>query len=250
MINLKTREEIEIMKQGGKILQKTIAKVLPLVKPGVTTSYLDKTAESILKEYGGEPSFRSVSGYQWTLCTPINEQAVHTPPSNRALREGELVTIDIGVLYRGYHTDYATSLVVGTVHKPKLEAFLQTGRQALAKGIAQARVNNHLGHISQAIEKEIYAKHFFVLKDLTGHGIGRQLHEDPFVFNYLDRPIEKTERICEGLVIAIEVIYSMGSEEIVYEKRGEWSIKTSDSGLSACFEHTVAIIGDKGYILA
>lgn len=249
MVHLKTEQEIKIMEEGGKRLRAAVAELVPKVKVGMTTNDIDQEAERLIRQHGGLPSFKTVEGYKWTTCLPINEQVVHTPPSNRVLKDGDLLTIDIGMLYEGYHTDYATSLLVGEKRDQKVIDFLETGKRALKKGIEQAKAGNYLGAISQVIEEEVYSHHYFILRELTGHGIGKELHEDPYVLNYLDRPVQKTMKIKPGLVVAIEVIYSMGTEEIAYEDRGGWSIRSSDKSLTACFEHTVAIRAENTNIL-
>lgn len=244
MSNLKTQEEIEIMKEGGRRLRKVVSELMPAVTVGVTTGEIDKKAEYLILKYGGKPSFKKVPGYHWTTCLPVNEQIVHTPPSKRVLKNGDVVTVDIGMYYKGFHTDYADTVIVGEKRDKKTQHFLDVGKKALYKAIDQARVGNKLGHISRVIEKEIYGNGYKILKNLTGHGIGRDLHEDPYVFGFLDKPVEKTASIKSGLVIAIEVIYSMGAEDFKHESDDEWSVVTEDRSLSACFEHTVAV-GDK-----
>lgn len=246
---LKTNHEIEIMREGGKRLRKAMDELVPKITVGITTSEIDSEAERLIVAQGGLPSFKTVKGYSWSTCLPVNEETVHTPPSKRKLVDGDLLTVDIGMLYQGLHTDFAISFVVGKSTDKKVEDFLETGKIALKKGIEQAKVGNRIGHISKAIYDTVYKPGYFILKELTGHGIGKELHEDPYVLNYLDRPIEKTMQIRPGLVVAIEVIYSLGTEEIAYEKEGDWSIITADRSLSACFEHTVAITEENTHIL-
>lgn len=249
MIHLKTKEEIEIMKECGKKLTASIEELLPFIKPGVTTFEIDREAERLIVKNGAESSFNKVPGYKWSTCIPINEQAVHTPPSKRVIKEGDVLTLDIGAYYQGYHTDYATTFVVGSNTNPKIEHFLKTGRETLEKAIKRAQEGAHLGEISQVMQDGIYGNGYFVMKELTGHGIGHELHEDPYVPNYIEKPVEKTMVIPSGLVIAVEVIYSMGTEKIVFEKEGEWSIRSKDRSICACFEHTIAILDKNTYIL-
>ncbi len=249
MITLKTNQEIEIMKESGAILSKVIAELLPQVQEGMTTKEIDEKAEKLILKYGAKPSFKTVPRYSWATCLPVNAQAVHTPPSNYVLKQGDILTVDIGVYYKGYHTDYATSLHIGRVKDLKIEHFLKTGKETLDKAINKVKEGVYLGEIGRYIEETINNNGYFILKDLTGHGIGKKLHEDPYVLNYVDRPIEKTFRIKSGLVIAVEIIYSMGSEEIAYEKNNDWSIVSKDFSLSACFEKTVAVQEGKTFIL-
>ena len=249
MITLKNEEEIAIMKEGGKRLKKVMSQLLPQVKVGITTHEIDSLATKYIKDGGSDLSFNKVKGYHWATCLSVNEQVVHTQPSERKLLDGDVLTIDIGLYHRGFHTDYSTTFVVGKSKDPEIEKFLKIGRETLEKAIKQAVVGNRLGNISKVIEENIYGNGFFILKDLTGHGIGRDLHEDPFVFGYVSKSIDKTMLIKPGLTIAIEIIYSKGTEQIVYEGgEDDWSIKTSDDSLSACFEHTIAVT-DKGTII-
>jgi len=241
MIDYKTEEEIKIMAEGGAKLREVVKELLPKIKVGVTTKYIDQEAERLIKEKGGESSFKRVKNYYWTTCLPINEQVVHTPPSDRVLKNGDILTVDIGMYFKGYHTDYATTFVVGKTDNKEIINFLEVGKRTLKKAINQVRVGQRLGKVSETIEDEITKAGYFILKDLTGHGIGKKLHMEPYVFNFRERPTEKTLIIRPGLTIAIEVIYSMGTEEIAYEKDNDWSIISRDKSLTACFEHTIAV---------
>jgi len=249
MIHYKTDEEIEIMKEGGKKLRRIFAKLIKFVRPGITTLAIEKEAQRLIKEEKAEVSFDKVEGYRFATCLPVNEQIVHTPPSERVLKKGDLLTIDVGLYYQGFHTDCAKTIVVGEEQKGELKRFLDAGKLALKKAIEKIKVNGYLGEVSEAIETIIKKSGYFVIKKLTGHGIGKKLHEDPFVFGFLDRPIKKTLKIRPGLTLAIEVIYSMGTEEMVFEKNDNWSIVTKDRSLSACFEKTVAVTKSGVFIL-
>ncbi len=248
MIIYKTDEEIEIMRECGSKLKKAMKKLLPLVRVGVTTNSIDTKAEQLIREEGAVPSFSRVEGYKWTICPTINEQIVHTPPSERKLRNGDVLTIDIGAYYKGFHSDYSTTFVVGNKTTPAIDTFLKVGKETLDKAIQKAVLGNRLGHISQAIEEGVEGAGYYIMEQLTGHGIGRELHEDPYIPGFLSRPVEKTIQLRKGMVLAIEVIYSMGTNEIAYEKGDDWSIVTKDGSLSACFEHTIAIT-DKNTIV-
>jgi methionyl aminopeptidase len=249
MIHYKTEHEIEIMKECGVMLRTAMERVIPLIAPGITTEKLDKETERHIVSQGGESSFKKVKNYSWTTCVPVNEQVVHTPPGKRVLKDGDIITLDAGAYFKGLHTDYATKRFVGTKRNKEVEKFLEVGKRTLDKAISAAKAGAYIGNISEVIENEIYSNGYHVMEQLTGHGIGKELHEDPFVPGFLDKPVEKTLKIRPGLVIAIEVIYSMGTEEIAYEKDTEWSIVTSDGSLSACFEHTVAITDKNTCIL-
>jgi len=241
MIDYKTEEEIKIMSEGGKKLKQILERLIKFVKPGITTLAIENEAQRLIKEEKAEVSFDKVEGYQFATCLPVNEQIVHTPPSERVLKKGDLLTIDIGLYYQGFHTDCAKTMVVGEEERGEIKRFLDTGREALKKAIEKIKVGGYLGEVSKAIEAIIKKNGYFVIKKLTGHGIGKDLHEDPFVFGFLDRPVEKTLKIKPGLVLAVEVIYSMGTEEMAFEKDNDWSIVTKDGSLSACFEKTVAV---------
>jgi len=241
MIDYKTEEEIKIMSEGGKKLKQILERLIKFVKPGITTLAIENEAQRLIKEEKAEVSFDKVEGYQFATCLPVNEQIVHTPPSERVLKKGDLLTIDIGLYYQGFHTDCAKTMVVGEEERGEIKRFLDTGREALKKAIEKIKVGGYLGEVSKAIEAIIKKNGYFVIKKLTGHGIGKDLHEDPFVFGFLDRPVEKTLKIKPGLVLAVEVIYSMGTEEMAFEKDNDWSIVTKDGSLSSCFEKTVAV---------
>jgi len=249
MINYKTEEEIKIMNTGGKKLRRIINRLIDEVKPGMTTAMIEDRARKLIEKERAYISFNKVDGYDFATCLPVNEQIVHTRPSKRILKEGDLLTIDMGVFYGGFHTDCAETIVVGQKEEGEIKKFLDTGKEALALAIKKAKSDAYLGEISLAIEQTVTKNGYFIIKKLTGHGIGKNLHEDPFVFGFLNQPVEKTLKIRPGLVIAIEVIYSMGTEEMVYEPGDSWSIVTKDGSLSACFEKTVAILKDKTLVL-
>ena len=241
MIDYKTEEEILLMKEGGKRLRKVVSRLAPEIRVGQTTQDLDKKAEELIRKIGGKPSFKKVKGYLWSTCLSINEQVVHTPPSHRQLKDGDVLTIDIGMFYRGFHTDFSTTLIVGGDANEEKRVFLEAGKKTLDLAIKEAKLGNKISDISSAIEKKITGAGYFIMKELTGHGVGRELHEDPFVPGYVDRRDQKSITIKPGLVIAIEVIYAAGSEDIKPEPGDDWSIISADRSLTACFEHTVAI---------
>lgn len=248
MIDLKTPLQIQTMMQGGERLRNVSGTLKKEIREGMATEDIDKRARYLLRSHGGESSFTKVKGYRWSTCLPINEQVVHTPPSKRRLKKGDVLTLDIGMFYDGYHTDYADTFVIGESNDPMTDKFLEVGKNCLSRAIKVLKKGNRIGHVSSVIQETILRNGYFVLRDLTGHGIGRELHEDPFVPGYLSGPISSTPEIRAGLVVAIEVIYSMGTEKIAYEPGDGWSIATIDGSLSACFEHTVAVT-EKGPVL-
>ncbi len=240
MIRYKTEEEIEIMKEGGRRLRRVVEELRPSIKVGVTTKQIDNEAEKLILKMGAEPSFKKVKNYYWSTCLPVNEQIVHTPPRDRILKEGDIVTLDIGLYYRGFNTDYADSIALGEI-SPEKRTFLDVGKNTLFKAIKAAESGRFLGEVSQVIEEEIKKNEYHIVKELTGHGIGHELHEDPFIPGFVERPIKKTLMIRPGLTVAIEIIYAMHTGTMMYEKDDDWSIQTADNSLSACFEHTIAV---------
>ena len=249
MITYKTDAEIETMRVGGEKLKRVMEQLVPQIRAGLTTNDINTLAEKYIKEQGADISFNKVKGYKWAVCVPINEQVVHTPPTKRILKNGDVLTVDIGAYYRGFHTDHAITLVVGGKSTPEIDVFLQVGKEALQLAIEQAQVGKRIGHISQAIEKKVVGAGYTIMKQLTGHGVGKELHEDPFIPGFASKPIEKTMKLRPGMVLALEVIYSMGSADIAYEEDQEWSIITADKSMSACFEHTVAITDKNTLVL-
>lgn len=249
MIILKTDEEIEKIAKGGKILKRVLAEVTQMVAPGVSTRQIDKEAERLIYLYDGAPGFKRVPNYQWATCIPINEQVVHTPPSSRVVKEGDVVTIDCGVFYGGFHTDAATTIYVSQDKDEAIGRFLEVGEKTLNEAISQVKIGNRIGHISEIIDRNITESGYKVISELTGHGVGRELHEDPLIPGIRAVDIEKTASLKPGMVLAIEVIYSQKTAKIIYEKGNDWSIATADGSLSACFEKTVAITNKKTLIL-
>jgi len=234
---MSNKGKLSIMKQGGARLGEIREKLLKDVKPGISAIELDQIAEVLITRAGGKPSFMTVDGYKWSTCICINDCIVHGIPAKYSLRTGDLVTIDVGMLYEGYHTDTAASLIVG---KPNGDHFLDIGKLALKEAIAQAVIGNRIGHISLAMQQIIEDAGYNVARSLVGHGIGRELHMDPQVPCYLDEAIEKTPKLEDGLTIAIEVIYMEGKSALIVDNDG-WTMRTRDRSRAGMFEHTVAI---------
>ena len=238
MVNIKTEKEIQIMREGGKILAKILKKLSEAVKPGITTNDLEKLAGELILSYGAESSFLGFDGYPNILCTSLNDEVVHGLPSDRILKDGDLLKIDMGVLYEGFHTDSATTLIVGGRGDNAKNKLIQTTRESLEIGISKAKVGNTLGDIGAAIQKHVEDNGFNVVRDLVGHGIGRELHESPQVLNY--GKAGQGEKLIAGMVIAIEPMVVTGKWAIKNGKDG-YAFVTKDGGLAAHFEHTVAI---------
>lgn len=250
MIDLKTPEEIEIMKKGGNILAEVLREVLENVRPGITELELDSLANRLIIEKGGEPAFKKVKGYKHATCISTNNVVVHGIPSDYKYKDGDIVGIDCGVFYKGFNTDMSHSIVVGQKKDPSVVKFLDTGEKALNEAIKQARIGNRIGHISKTIQ-DIVEKEgkYSVVRALIGHGVGRNLHEDPEVPGYLVKKIEKTPILKEGMTIAVEVIYNMGGYGVSYSNNDGWTIVTSDGSMSGLYERTIAITKDGPLIL-
>ncbi len=233
----KTAKELEYMITGGKISAGALKETLAAVKEGITLAELDKIAENYIITNGGEPSFKKVRGYHWTTCINLNEGLVHGIPNDRRVKKGDIVKVDLGAFYKGFHTDLSYSVEVETDLQKE---FLEAGKKAMEKAIAQCIEGNRVGDISFAIQQEIESYGYSVSLDLTGHGVGKELHEDPYVPGY-GKP-NTGKLLKNGMTLAIEVIYQKGKPTIAYESDG-WTIRTKDKSLAGLFEHTVAING-------
>lgn len=225
------------MAKAGRIAAQVLDGLVKSALTGTSTIQLDRLAERLIKEAGGEPGFKRVPRYYHSICTSINEEVVHGIPTERKLKRGDVLSIDLGVYYHGFHSDTATTIGIGEVGG-KVEKFLEVGRRALRHAIAQARVGNRIGDISSVIEETLRAGGYGIVASLAGHGVGRELHEDPLVPN-LGQP-GSGEELKEGLVLAIEPIYTNGSPAIYLEADG-WTVTSEKATLAGQFEHTVAI---------
>jgi len=239
MISIKTEEETNIMRACGEKLKKVTSILFSKIQTGISTFEINDEAIKLLQEEGVEPSFTKVPKYKWAVCVPINSQVVHTPPSKRILKKGDVLTVDIGAFYKGFHTDFAITIEVGVKTDP-VSRFLNAGKSALQKAIDISCEGNRIYDISNVIQNEIEKSGFAPIKELTGHGVGRKLHEDPFIPGIAHGKREKSPEILSGMTFAIEVIYAMKDPTIVYEDDG-WSIETADKSLTACFEHTIIV---------
>lgn len=253
MINIKNEEEIKIMTISGHILAETLFEVLKHVKPGVSEIELDKLADKLIVEKGGEPGFKKVKGYHNATCISTNDVVVHGIPSDYLLKEGDVIGIDCGVYYKGFHTDMSETIRVQNsefrIQNDEIDKFLQTGKKALEEGIKAAKLGNHVGDISKTIQDIVEGRGYSIVKSLVGHGVGRDLHEEPEVPGYLYGNINKTPILKEGMTIAVEVIYNMGKNEVVLANNDGWTIKTKDGSFSGVFERSIAITGNGTIIL-
>ncbi|MEK7573701.1 MAG: type I methionyl aminopeptidase [Patescibacteria group bacterium] len=245
MINIKTKEEIKIMQEGGRILAKVLKELLGNIKPGVSELEIDKLAEKLILQNGAEPGFKKVAGYNFSICVSTNDVVVHGIPTDYKFKERDVIGIDCGVFYKGFHTDMAETILVSNsksqITNPKIDKFLQTGKKALNAGIKKAKAGNRVGDISKTIQGIVEGAGYSVVKSLVGHGVGKELHEEPEVPGYLAEKLEKTPKLSEGVTIAIEVIYNMGKDEVIYKDDDGWTISSGDGSLSGLFERSIAI---------
>jgi len=244
MIDYKTPEQIKIMQHGGHILATVLGEVMDAAVPGITELELDHLAEKRIRELGGEPGFMKVKGYHHTTCFSTNDVVVHGIPSDYKLQDGDVVGIDCGVYYKGFHTDMSESKRIGENKDDEVDAFLKIGKKALDESIKQAVIDNRIGHISQTIQRIVEKEAgYSVVRSLIGHGVGRELHEAPEVPGYLVGNINRTPLLKEGMTIAVEVIYNMGKHDVVLDP-DHWTIRTHDGKLSGLYERTIAITED------
>ena len=247
MIHYKTTAEIALMRESALLVSETIATVASFLKPGVTTLQADALAEEFIRDNKAIPSFKNYKGFPYTCCISVNDAVVHGFPGKRELRDGDIVTIDVGVVKNSYHGDSAYSFAIGSIGED-VKTLLRVTKESLYKGIEKATAGNRIGDIAFAIQEYTEKPHRFgVVRDLVGHGIGKHLHEDPQVPNFGKRG--SGIKLQEGLVIAIEPMINMGVKEVWYDKDG-WTIRTKDGKPSAHFEHTVCVGKGKADILS
>ena len=237
MINIYTEKEIGIMAEGGKILAKIIYEVARHAKVGTTTKELDKVAEDLIFAFGAEPAFKGFNNYPAALCASINEEVVHAIPNNRKLKEGDLLTLDLGIKFKNYCTDMAITIGIGKIDK-KLQKLMSVTEKSLELAIKQCKPGNRLGDIGYAIQSYVEKNGFNVIRDLVGHGIGKKVHEEPEVLNYGDKGEGMVLK--PGMVIAIEPMNIVGGYEVERAKDG-FAFLSKDRSISAHFEHTIAI---------
>jgi methionyl aminopeptidase len=246
MIILKTREEIELMRESALSVSRTLGIIAKEIKPGVSTLYLDKLAETYIRDNGGIPLFKGMYGFPNTLCMSLNESVVHGIPNDKPLESGDIISVDCGVMRNGYCGDHAYTFAVGEI-KPEVQKLLDVTLECLYIGIEQFKTGNRIGDIGFAIQQHAEKHGYGVVRELCGHGLGKKLHEDPEVPNYGKRG--DGPKIKDGMVIAIEPMINMGTRNIKQLKDG-WTILTADKKPSAHFEHDVALIDGKPEILS
>ena len=246
-ILIKTPQEIEKMRRSGQIVREVLEHVRKLVKPGATTQDLENGAAEKIRELGAKPAFKGYRGYPCVLCTSVNEEVVHGIPStNRVLRDGDIVSIDTGVIIDGYYGDSAITVAVGEKLAPKTKRLLEVTQASLQRGIEAIKPGATLGDVGAAVQETVEANGFSVVREFVGHGIGTRLHEDPQVPNYGMRG--QGQKLREGMVLAIEPMVNAGKPDVQVLSDG-WTAVTQDGSLSAHFEHTVAVTAEGAVVL-
>lgn len=244
---LKAKEKIVRMRQGGRILAEIRRSLERQVRPGVKLIELERLADKLIRASGGEPSFKQVPGYHYATCITVNEGVVHGIPNAYEIRNSDIISLDIGFFFRGFHVDTATTLIAGTGNSEDSK-FLEVGRQALKKAIQKARIGNHIGHITSEIQATVEKAGYSCIRTLTGHGIGAKLHEEPPVPCVLLDGIQETPKLKKNQTLAIEVIYTQGSHRLHLTADG-WTLITEDRKKAGLFEETVAITAGVPIIL-
>jgi len=247
MIIIKTDEQVEMMRKSALLVSKTLSEVAALLKPGVTTISIDKMIGQFIIDHGAIPSFLNYHGYPFNSCISVNDVVVHGFPGNNELKEGDIVTVDIGVILHGWHGDHAYTFAIGDPG-PEVLKLMEVTKASLYKGIEKAIAGNRIGDIAYAIQEYTEKKNGYgVVRELVGHGIGRNLHEDPQVPNYGKRGT--LSKLKEGMVLAIEPMINMGSKDVFTEEDG-WTVRTKDGKPSVHFEHDVCVRKNKADILS
>ncbi|SFK51557.1 methionyl aminopeptidase [Halobacillus dabanensis] len=242
MIICKTPRELDIMREAGRIVALTHKKLKQNIRPGITTGELDKIADEFIRSMDAIPSFKGYNGFRGSICASVNEELVHGIPGDRVLDDGDIISIDIGAKYKGYHGDSAWTYPVGTVNNEDME-LLKVTEQALFKGLDEAKPGVRLSNISHAIQSYVEPEGFSIVREYVGHGVGQELHEDPQIPHY--GPPNKGPRLKPGMVLAVEPMVNAGSR-YVKTLGDHWTVVTQDGKMCAHFEHTIAIT-EEGY---
>jgi len=245
MIIIKSQREIELMRKAGEITALTLNEVERHIKPGITTMELDKIAEEFILSHNATPTFKGYRGFPASICTSINEEVVHGIPGLRSLKDGDIISIDIGAMYQGYNGDATRTFPVGKVDADALR-LIEVTKQSFFEGIAYAKEGYRLSDISHAIQSYVESQDYSVVRDYVGHGIGQKMHESPQIPNF--GPPGKGPRLRAGMTLAIEPMVNMGGYE-VYTLQNNWTVVTSDGSLSAHYENTIAITDGEPEIL-
>lgn len=246
-VTIKSEREIELMREAGKILAAVHEGLKEIIKPGITTLDIDKKANELIKGFGCIPSFLNYNGYPASVCVSVNEQVVHGIPSKRRiLNDGDIVSLDAGVIYKGYHSDAARTWAVGEITEDA-EKLIRVTKQSFFEGIKYAKAGNHLNDISTAIQNYVESFGFSVVRDLVGHGIGTNLHEEPQIPNFSQR--RRGIKLAAGMTLAIEPMVNAGRPEVYWES-DDWTVVTEDRALSAHYENTILITEGEPEILS
>lgn len=245
MIIIKSRREIDIMRRAGRIVALALQEVEKHIRPGITTAELDRIAEEVITSHGAYPTFKGYNGYPASICTSVNNEVVHGIPGLKVLKDGDIISVDIGALIDGYNGDAARTYAVGNVSQEALE-LIEVTKESFYKGIAYAKPGYRLSDISHAIQEYVESHNYSVVRDYVGHGIGQKMHEDPQIPNF--GPPGKGPRLKAGMTFAIEPMVNLGSYE-VYTLENKWTVVTRDGSLSAHYENTVAITEQDPLIL-
>ena len=247
-VNIKSSREIELMREAGRILSIVHDEIKKIIRPGITTLEIDTYAESLIHKMGCIPSFKGYEGFPASVCISINDEVVHGIPSrDRILQEGDILSIDGGVIYKGFHSDAARTWAVGKISK-EAEKLIKVTEESFYEGIKYAKEGYYLYDISKAIGEYCEARGYGVVRDLVGHGIGRELHEDPQVPNF--KQDRKGMKLREGMTLAIEPMITNGSYEVAWNEEDGWTVTTYDGSLSAHYENTILITKGEPEILS
>ncbi len=243
MVELKNQDQLNIMTEGGKKLSEIMKKLMNLSQQGVNLLTIEKKANELIKKAGGKPGFKKVANYDWATCLNVNKGIVHGIPKDYNLKKGDVFSLDIGMIFKGLNTDMCNTKVVGknkeTMDK-EIKKFLETGKRALEKAVESSKPGNRVGHISQTIQNIIETAGYNCARNLTGHGIGKKLHEDPNIPCILKGEIDSTPELRVGMTLAIEVIYTKGDPNFYLAKDG-WTIESTDGKITSVFEETIAL---------
>jgi methionyl aminopeptidase len=247
MVYIKTPAEVELMRHSALLVSATLAEIAKVLRPGITTLSLDKTIGEMIADHGGVPSFLNFHGYPFNSCISVNDVVVHGFPNNAELKDGDIISVDIGIVKNGYHGDHAYTFAIGDV-RPEVLKLIRVTKESLYKGIEKAVAGNRVGDIGAAIQEHTEKKYGYgVVRELVGHGLGKSLHEDPQVPNYGKRG--SGAKLKEGTVLAIEPMINMGKKEVYTESDG-WTVRTVDHSPSVHFEHDVCVLKNEADILS
>lgn len=246
-VSIKSNHEIELMREAGRILAITHEELRKFVKPGMTTLDVDKKGEEIIRSFGCIPSFLNYHGYPGSICVSVNEEVVHGIPSkHKIIKDGDIVSLDAGVIYKGYHSDSARTLIIGNVDE-EVEKLVRVTKESFFEGIKYATEGNHIVDISRAIQEHCEKNGFSMVRDLVGHGVGKNLHEDPEIPNFVGR--RRGIKLKAGMTLAIEPMVNMGRYDVEWLD-DDWTVVTEDGSLSAHYENTILITDGEPVILS